>query len=462
MARGKGKTTFWAVVALLSISLNAYLMLHHSSSSVAIESKIQNPKSAIQYTCPMHPTILQDHAGTCPICGMDLVKMENAPSAIQTPPSAIQFTCPMHPTIIQDHAGTCPICGMDLVKMENTGSSGGVSDVPNRAEVTIDPTRQQLIGLRTAAVSRGTIRSDMKLVGRVAIDETRVRKVNVKVMGYVEKIFVDFVGKPVRQGDPLFSFYSPDLLTAQREYLHAFEAAGPLSDGEGSDAWALKAARQKLLLWDVTEEQINDLEKTGEVTKALTFTSPVSGVVTMKEIVEGSSLMPGETPYEITDYSTVWVMADGYQSDVAKIKVGAEAVVGIEALPEEAFEGKVVFIDPALDPMSRTFKIRINVANPNGLLKPDMFAEVLVLTPRREALVVPADAIIPSGRGSMVFVAMDGGRFQPRSVTVGEKSAELVEVVGGVMEGELVVTRANFLIDSESSLRAALAAAGAK
>ena len=464
MERANNKTVIWAVIALISIGLNGYFLIQRSGSSVVSESTIQNPQSKIQYTCPMHPTIVQDHPGDCPICGMDLVKMESPESATQTPQSKIQYTCPMHPTIVQDHPGDCPICGMDLVKMESGGqeasSGGGGGDVVNRAAVSIDPTRQQLIGLKTAVVSPNEIRSEWRLFGRVQIDQTKVSKVNVKAGGYVETVYADFVGKEVRSGDPLFAFYSPDLLTAQREYLFAISTWRLNPDDSQSDSSGIELVRQKLLLLDIPRDQLEIIEQTGEVSKTLTIKSPVSGIITAKNIVEGSYLTPEEAPYEITDYSSVWVIADAYQSDVARVKLGAAATISLESLPDQTFKGKVTYIDPALDPESRTFKIRINVDNSGGTLKPDMFTEVTLIGEQRQSLTIPADAVIPSGRGSMVFVALGEGKFEPRKVTLGEKSGELIEVVSGLEEGESVVTRANFLVDSESSLRAALATVG--
>jgi Cu(I)/Ag(I) efflux system membrane fusion protein len=374
------------------------------------------------------------------------------------------WTCPMHPSIVQDHPGDCPICGMKLVPMESTPNnpeSIDVGDVEGRATVTIDPTRQQLIGLRTAPVTRGQINSEWTTVGRIEVDPTRVSKINVKTPGYVEHVFVDFVGKPVRRGEPLFIYYSPELLTAQREYLLALQARIPSPGGASqSDSLLISAARQKLRLWDVPQAQIEKLEQTGEAMRALTFVSPVTGVVTAKNVVEGSSLNPGDTPYEVTDLSSVWVMADAYQSDAVRAKVGMPAAIHIESLPGQVFRGVVAFVDPVLDPQSRTFKVRINVDNASGELKPQMFTEVQFEGTPHEALTIPVDAVIPSGRGNMVFLAIGDGRFRPRSVRLGEKTGDRIEVLEGLNEGESVVSRANFLVDSESSLRAALAAVG--
>jgi Cu(I)/Ag(I) efflux system membrane fusion protein len=511
----KHVTAILLILLLVSVGLNVRqaVQLHKASAPESMQSAKQ------LWTCPMDPQVVQDHPGKCPICGMNLIlqtEVKNEEAAPSSPAKekesgkrdAQKYQCPMHPSIVQDHPGDCPVCGMKLVKMKGSANgqvtanggaarkiafyrspmdpkqtsptprkdemgmdyvpvyenevSGGGGEVEGRAVVSIDPTRQQLIGLRTALVARGDVSANWRTVGRVQVDPTKVSKINVKVSGYVERIFVDFVGRPVKRGEQLFTYYSPDLLSAQQEYLLTLKAKSRSKGGVQSeyDSLMLAVARQKLRLWDVPEAEIERLAQTGEAVKALTFVSSLTGVVTAKNVVEGSSLNPGDTPYEITDLSSVWVMADAYQSDVARAKVGMSASVSLESLPGHVFQGKVAFIDPVLDPQSRTFKVRINVDNTSGELKPDMFADVLFEGSVREAVTIPADAVIPSGRGNMVFVAVGDGRFQPRAVRLGEKSGDRVEVIEGLREGESVVTRANFLVDSESSLRAALAAVG--
>ncbi|ACG75436.1 efflux transporter, RND family, MFP subunit [Anaeromyxobacter sp. K] len=464
------------------------------------------------YTCPMHPTIVQDHPGDCPLCGMKLVPMEQPQGAAGSGAAAgggartgageqkPQYQCPMHPSVVQDHPGDCPICGMKLVKVDGGGGAGakgerkilfyrspmdpkqtsptprkdemgmdylpvysdeggGAADVEGLATVSIDPSRQQLIGLRTAQVTRGTVGGAWRTVGRVAVDETRVKHVNVKIPVYVERIYVDFVGKPVKRGEPLFSVYSPDLLAAQEELLLALRTQGTLAGSRavGGDA-LVEAARRKLQLWDVPPAEIRKLEETGKPTKTLTFYSPISGVVVKKDVVEGMKLDAGAMPYEIVDLSQVWVLADVYERELRNVKVGLPATLTLNAFPNHPFKGKVSFIDPLLDPKTRTVKVRLAFANPTGELRPEMFGEVVLQGKAREGLRVPADAVIDSGTQSVVFVALEEGKFQPRAVKLGASDGTSVEVVSGLHEGEKVVTRANFLIDSESRLRASLAA----
>lgn len=396
-------------------------------------------------------------------------KPDTAPAAVPAAAEAkVLYSCPMHPQIIQDHPGNCPLCGMKLVKLEAKPGSAATpptsEDARGMAAVDIDPARQQLIGMRTAKVTRGTVGKAWRTSGKVAIDETRVRHVNVKISGFVERVFVDFVGRPVKKGEPLFSIYSPDLLAAQEEYLLALKTQARLAKagtGMQDDGDALvSAARRKLSLWDVPEAELDRLRQTQEPTRAMTFRSPVSGVVTKKDVVDGMKLEAGAMPYEIVDLSSVWVLADVYEAELGAVKEGLAATLELKAFPNREFKGKVVFIDPVLDPKTRTVKVRLTFPNPTGELKPEMFGEVVLETARREALRIPSDAVIDSGTEKVVFVALGNGKFQPRKVKVGEGDAAQLEVLAGLQEGEEVVTRANFLIDSESRLRASLAGLG--
>lgn len=383
--------------------------------------------------------------------------------------SATVYHCPMHPSIVQDHPGTCPICGMNLVEVaaSNTHVPHGAAapgpaspSVGGLAPVEIDPARQQLIGLKTTEVTHGPIGGAWRTVGRVAIDETRVRHINLKVPGFVEQIYVDFVGKRVKKGDRLFSIYSPELLSAQGEYLLALRTQRALSQAGGDaqrDGDALvKAARRKLALWDVPESTIARVAQSGEPERTLTFHSPLAGVVTKKDVVEGMKLDAGAMPYEIVDLSSVWVLADIYESELRFVHEGMGATLRLNAFPNREFKGQVMFIDPLLDPQTRTVKVRLTFENRTGELRPEMFGEVVLHGAPHEGLWVPLDAVIDSGTDKVVFVAGEGGRFAPRKVQLGAADESRVEVAAGLELGERVVTRANFLVDSESRLRASL------
>jgi len=376
------------------------------------------------------------------------------------------YQCPMHPTITSDHPGDCPICGMKLVEVEagHDETPARSSDpVPGLAAVTIDPARQQLIGVHTAKVVRGPVGASWHTVARIDVAPGRVRKINVKVEGFVEQMYVDFVGQSVRKGQPLFAIYSPALLAAQNEYLLALATRDTLAkNGAATEngETVVAAARRRLELWDVPAAELERLGRTREPSKNLTVLSPIAGVVTAKNVVQGTRVTPGEAPYEITDLGEVWVMADAYENDLARIRPGMKAQLTLTAYPGRAFGGRVAFIDPLLDSKTRTVKVHMHFANPARLLKPGMFGEVTLQAIARQGLRIPADAVIRAGQRDVVFLARGGGRLEPREVQLGERTGDDVEVVAGLAEGQEVVTRANFLVDSESQLRAALAAIG--
>jgi Cu(I)/Ag(I) efflux system membrane fusion protein len=293
------------------------------------------------------------------------------------------------------------------------------------------------------------------------VDETRVHHVNVKFSGFMEQVHANFIGRPVKKGEPLFAIYSPELLSAQQEFLLALDTRKRLAaaGGMSADGDALvAAARRKLELWDVPRKEIERLARTGEATRDVTFYSPATGVLTKKDVVPGMRVNAGDMPFEIVDLSRVWVLADAYETDLRHVKLGMRATLTLKAFPNRTFAGRVAFIDPLLDPGTRTAKVRIEVPNPTGELRPEMFGEVVLEGKSRDGVRIPADAVIHSGTKSVVFVALPDGKFQPREVQLGEGDSEWVEVVSGIEKGDGVVTRANFLVDSESRLRASLAA----
>ncbi|HEX7601882.1 MAG TPA: efflux RND transporter periplasmic adaptor subunit, partial [Polyangiaceae bacterium] len=373
------------LVALLSAAAatTATLFLAHPWTSGAAATAPKDGAATL-YQCPMHPSIVQDHPGECPICGMKLVKMAdgNAKTAAKDKGERkiLFYRSPMNPKQTSPTPSKDEM-GMDYLPVYEDEAAGS-PPVAGLATVDIEPERQQLIGLKLAEVTRSPIGGAWRTVGRVAIDETRVRHVNLKISGFVERVFVDFVGKKVKRGDPLFSIYSPDLLAAQEEYLLGLKTKGLLSaagpPGANDDDALMKAARRKLALWDVPGSVLEHLAKTGEPTKTLTLYSPVAGVVTKKDVVDGMKLDAGAMPYEIVDLSSVWVLADVYESELRFVKEDMAASLNLNAFPNREFKGKVLFIDPLLDPQTRTVKVRLAFPNPTGELRPEMFGEVLL------------------------------------------------------------------------------------
>jgi Cu(I)/Ag(I) efflux system membrane fusion protein len=459
--------------AALSAAAAAAAVLVVAPWQVAGGGEPREAAAASLYQCPMHPSIVQDHPGECPICGMKLVAAPHgAARPAGEPARKIAFyRSPMDPRQTSP-APRKDEMGMDYVPVYED-EVAGAPPVAGLATVEIDPARQQLIGLKTSEVVWGDVGGAWRTVGRVAIDETRVRHINLKVAGFVERIYVDFIGKKVRRGDPLFSIYSPELLAAQEEYLLALRTRGALARGPGAAAGGVagiavddgealvSAARRKLALWDVPAEEIDRIARSGEPEKTLTLYSPVAGVVTRKDVVEGMKLDAGAMPYEIVDLSSVWVLADVYESELRFVREGMPATLKLNAFPNREFAGKVMFIDPLLNPQTRTVKLRLTFANPDGELRPEMFGEVVLRGTPHQGLRIPPDAIIDSGIDKVVFAAVGEGKFAPRKVRLGEADATYVEVITGLRQGERVVSRANFLIDSESRLRASLAELGA-
>jgi membrane fusion protein, copper/silver efflux system len=385
-----------------------------------------------------------------------------------------KYHCPMHPSYVSDTPGSCPICGMKLVRTERPGAGPPAAAPPHaghegtlgpadRARVTLAPERLQMLGIRSEPVAVVDLTTAIRTVGRVTVDERRVHHVHTKFEGYVETLHVDFVGKRVRRGQPLASIFSPELVATQEEYLLALRArqglgASQISSVVKGSTDLLDAARRRLLLWDIPPATIDRLERTGEVRRSLNLNSPVTGYVVAKAALHGMRVMPSDALFDIADLSQLWVLADVYEQDLASVRVGARADLSVTYLPGRVWAGSVTWIAPMVEATTRTVKVRVELDNADGQLKPEMFADVALRTPDGRALMVPEAAVIRSGERDLVFVDEGEGRFAPREVGIGRKGTAGFEVKSGLAEGERVVTSANFLLDSESSLKAALAA----
>ncbi len=341
------------------------------------------------------------------------------------------------------------------------GAAEGLPAVDPRAEVTLDLRRQQLIGVRTATVTREPFDKTIRTVGIVKYDETRIADVNLKIEGWIRNLFVESPGQAVRRGQPLFTLYSPELLTTQQEYLMALRTREHMQPSQVPEAREyadrlVQAARQRLALWDLSAAQIRALETTREPQTALTFYSPASGVVTEKQAVQGMHVTPGQSLYRIADVSVVWVEADVYEAEIALTKPGQRAAVTLDAYPGERLFGQVIFIYPYVEENTRTVRVRFGLDNRRGRLKPGMYANVEIHAPIGVGLTIPADAVLDSGTRQLVFVAEGDGYFQPRDVKIGQRLGDKVQILEGLEEGEQVASGAAFFLDSESQLRASV------
>jgi len=433
-------------------------------------------QGAAKYTCGMHPFIISDKPGNCPICGMTLTKIEStqasggtavAPSAPSANPSGgarkiLFYRNPMNPNVTSQSPAKDEM-GMDFVPVyedEAKGSGGG--NLPEGyATVQVGAERVQLAGIQSATAVRETISHPVRAVGVVVPDETRVRRVQAKIEGWIEKLHTNFTGKTVTKGQPLLEIYSPDLVATQREYLLARAGVdrmkeSPYQDAREMSSGLAQAARTRLKLFDVPESFIEELERTGEVQRTVTLNAPVSGYVTGKEIFEGTRVMPGMDLLTVTDLSRIWIDADLYEYEAQSVRVGQTALLDTVADPGTKLKGRVAFIYPTFSPETRTLKVRFEFPNPGLRLKPQMYANVSLDLHSVTGVVIPDSALIETGIRVIAFVDTGNGSFEPREVKVGVRGNGKAQILSGVKAGENVVVRANFLLDSESKLRAAL------
>ncbi|MBI5575180.1 MAG: efflux RND transporter periplasmic adaptor subunit [Deltaproteobacteria bacterium] len=428
-----------------------------------------------KYTCGMHPFIISDKPGACPICGMTLTKIEEA-GAAATPATAAQaggaakgerkllfYRHPMNPGV------TSPVpakdeMGMDYIPVyedEVKGSGAGVNLPEGYATVQVGMERVQLAGIQSVPAVRETISHPVRAVGIVVPDERRVRRVQTKIEGWIEKLYTNFTGQLVTKGQPLLDIYSPELVASQREYLVAIGMRdrlrnNPYVEEREMSEQLVESSRRRLELFDVPQSFITELERTKNPRRTVTLNAPASGYVTGKEIFEGTRVMPGMDLLTVTDLSRVWIEADLYEYEAQSVRMGQTASLETVAEPGAKLKGRVAFIYPTFSPETRTLRVRFDFPNPGLRLKPQMYANVSLDLHSMTGVVIPDSALIETGVRVIAFVDAGGGSFEPREVKVGVRGNGKAQILSGVKAGEKVAVGANFLLDSESKLRAAL------
>jgi Cu(I)/Ag(I) efflux system membrane fusion protein len=355
------------------------------------------------------------------------------------------YTCSMHPQVHMDKPGVCPICGMDLVKASN--SKKMTSQSGSEAMVPLNERDQVLANVATAVVGYDVVEHTIRAYGNLEIPEPNKTVISARFNGRIERLYVDAIGAHVNTGDPLFDIYSPDIVQAANEYLQTTRAM-PGSQNSSS------LIRSKLELLGLTPRQIKDIEVSGQVPFVMTYYSPGSGVVIDKKIIKGSYVSEGATLYEVSDISTLWNIADVYEADASHIAVGEPAVLSTPTYPEKSFRGIVKMIYPAVNPQSRTVKIRLVVNNASGSLRPNMYTETLFKTKTGRSITVPVGAVLITGKRNLVYVkAGHDNHFLAREVGLGSRFDGKYEITYGLTEGDEVVTQGGYLIDSESQLK---------
>jgi len=392
----------------------------------------------------------------------------SAPPPAGKAAAAKRYHCPMHPQYTSDRPGDCPICGMSLTLIKPEAAAGQPTEAAKgatalaRVPITISPDKQHLIGLRVSKAVERELTQTVRATGVIEHDETKYARIAPRFSGWVRRLIVNYTGQTVEKGQPLLTVYSPELFATETEYLAALKQAGQWQDKPPSEPAVaarrlLETARQRLKLWEIGDEEIRALEQRNEPAEELLLRAPVSGHVVAKTAIEGKAFMAGETLYEIGDLAHLWVRAAIFDSDLPRVRVGQKARVILPYLDHRAYESAVTFIYPHLDPQTRRAELRLELDNPAGELRPDMWANVEIEATLGRALTVPASAVIDTGTRLVAFVRKENNRLEPRELKIGAKTDDFYQVIGGVEAGEEVVTRALFLVDAESQLKAAIA-----
>jgi len=375
------------------------------------------------------------------------------------------YTCSMHPFIIKDKPGTCPICGMELIKkIDNAPADGGAQTAEQKQQadmlghVSLSPTQRVMANVATVAVKQAALNKEINAVGIVQYDQSRQAKVTAWIAGRIDQLHVSTVGSFVTKDKPVAEVYSPDLLATQQEYLLAVKSReqlknSPIPSISGNGNGLVESAKQRLMLFGVKENQIAELEKSGKPNIRLPIYTPLSGIVIEKMVQQGQYVNTGDALFNIADLSTVWVEVEVYENEFPNIHVGQSVEIRSQSFPGKPFTGRIAFIYPFLDPKTRTVKARVEMPNPGMKLKPDMFVNAIIKVPLGSAIVVPVTAVIDTGKRQVVWVETSTGMFEPRDVQVGQTSNDKIQILSGLKQGDKVAVSGGYLIDSESQLK---------
>ncbi len=363
------------------------------------------------------------------------------------------YTCPMHPSVISDRPGACPVCGMALVKKSKMQDASG-EEIKNLQQVSLSASQRVIANVSTSPVTRQDINKEISAVGVVDFAEPLQTTVTARFRGRIEKLYANFTGETVKEGQPLFDLYSPDLVSAQREFIIALNSLGDSLFSGANQSLMLNASRDRLRIhFGMTENQIATIEETRQTQSTMTFFSPISGTVLSKGIQEGQYVDEGMSLYKLADLSKVWIYLDVYEKDIRFILMNHPVKITTEAYPNETFKGKVTFIDPVINNETRTVRVRTEFANPSGKLKPQMYVKAQIHVPSSSALTVPATAVLFTGKRNIIWIEIQENTFEPREVELGISSGAFIEILSGLEEGEHVVTTGGYLLESESQLQ---------